>query len=284
MTWSTAKGFWAIGQRLGGQRSIAIALTRVHAVPDPESASLWGEHALCRSVPFHRPRADAEQVVNGKTQSIQNRRFRDYSARRGFSKERFIAGQGQLNSAVELLEPGPEVTALNKFFRERWRDRLARGYVNEQGGLAEFFESVEFYSERWLTLDEMELPAGYAWSSARRWRETWNLQTGKQIDLWTWFNRKGGNWEPSSSEPGKLEFHSSKALQRLALRLIHMDPDCTEQEVSIDDPRLAQNGIAFSSGFGPCLQVAVLPFKAPRYTQILRAAPTVLKICLHSMA
>jgi hypothetical protein len=200
-------------------------------------------------------------VVIGKTQSIQNRRFRDYSARSGFSKERFKAGQGQLNSAVELLEPGPQVKALNKFFRERWRDRLARGYVNEQGGLAEFFESVEFYSERWLTLDEMELPAGYSWSSASRWRETWNLQTGKQLDLWTWFNKNGGSWGPSNSEPGKLEFHISVALQRLAQRLILMDPDCKEQEVSINDPRLAQNGIAFSSGFGPCLKEAVLPFK-----------------------
>jgi hypothetical protein len=159
------------------------------------------------------------------------------------------------------MDAGPHIAELNSLLRERWRTRLARSYVRESGGLAEFTEGVTFLSDRWLVLEEMELPDGYAWSSAAAWHETWNLKTGKRVDLWSWFNPQGGNWHPSESNPsGGAEFRPSAALLARAKRLVTQDPDCAGKDVDLDDPRLSPTGIQFSTGSGPCKQVFVLTF------------------------
>lgn len=257
-----ADGLAGVWSAPGGQKSLPIALSRVQASPDDFSSSEWGEHALCRSLAFYGPRADAEKVVAGAAQSFGGRHFRDLYAQSFIPSAK--SGEPRVNSTVELLAPGPHTAQINGFLRARWRGRLARSYIHD-GGLGEFSESVEGYTDRWLTLREMELPAGYAWSSASMWHETWSLQTGKQVDLWSWFNAKGGRWQPSEINPqAGLVFNTSPALLALAKRRVSQDPECKDKDISLDDPRLVAAGMQFSTGFGPCKQDFVLSFQSLR--------------------
>jgi len=244
-----------------GKKTAPLALTRLPFAPDEDSEFWWRDNALCRSVSFYGPRADAEQVMPGPTQQSENRHYRELFARSYVADKKQGGDKWSGNNTVELLDASQPVAGINQALRARWRTRLARSYVEEQGGLGDFFERVTWYSDRWLVLEEMEWTAGYGISGSTMWHETWNVKTGKKVDPWSWFGPKGGSWKPAESGPrAPPEFHPSAPLLRIVGRHYSADPDCNKR-ADTDDPRPSRQGLEFYSGFGPCRQVIVIPWR-----------------------
>ncbi|MBV8633527.1 MAG: hypothetical protein JO002_03475 [Burkholderiaceae bacterium] len=243
------------------QQGQTFTLHRVAAQADPESAGWWGKRPLCRSISFYGPRADAEQLVAGEPQGEAGRHYREVYAGSYYSDKARKEGLGQRASFIELLGNDSRIVPINRALRERWHVRLARTYIGENGGLAEVAERVDLFTARWLTLSEWEWFDGYGASGISMWHETWDLNTGRKIDPWSWFNKKGGHWKTAN---GAVEagagFEPSKTLNRIAQRYAVPDDECKDG-LWLRDPRPTQKGLVFSTGYGPCLNEFTVPFR-----------------------
>lgn len=226
------------------------------------TAATAGEDSnLCEATQFFKPVVDAIKLVPGPVQGSGRHKYQALSP--GFQKRG--APNGSEPSGIMVLGLGAGSEALNKILQQRLRERMARGRDTRLGGLADSGEEVTWLSERWLTLREMEWPRGYGISSISVWYETWDLSTATKVDLMRWFNARGGTWHEENGNDGMEQvFKPSRALAKAIGPGDDNggDPECKAQEKSWGRPRLAEGGIEFEQGNGPCQNFATLSYKA----------------------
>lgn len=218
------------------------------------AAAMGTDHNLCDAGQFFKPVADAEKLVAGPVKKFGRHGYQELSTR--------IQERGQRESfapnAIVLRDYGAIGAAVNQSLQARLRERLARHHDTRMNGLEESFEEVVWLSDRWLTLREMEWAAGHGVSGSSSWYETWDLTTGAKVDLWRWFNARGGTWNAEQS------FTTTRALQKAIGPFDNNggDPDCKDPDKSWRDPRIVAGGIEFEAGVvGPCLESSVVSFK-----------------------
>ncbi len=202
-----------------GKRSAPIALERV-------STSSGNE--LCDSDAYNGPRVEAAQIVTGKLEHFEGKRFRTISALEV--------------STIEILEDGPQITAVNQALRAKLRNEIAdyfRCYESLNSRKGDFgdysvSEFPVFWTSRWLTLaGSAETDCGGPHPNHNSFYTTWDLKRGKTADLWTWFDGE------------KKE--ASAALNKVIIAHSQGNDECTEVIAENKDYSLhpAKDGMVF---------------------------------------
>lgn len=160
-----------------GKRSAPIVLERV-SVPSEDDR-------LCDGEAYNGPRVDAVKITAGSPETFEGKRFRTLSA-----------GVNEAVSTIELLESKPAIASVNQALRAELREEIGSYYqcLNSENiqAVAEaeysFTTSPVFWSSRWLTLavTANNYCGGFG-INHHYWYSTWDLVSGKRVDLWTWF-------------------------------------------------------------------------------------------------
>jgi len=177
-----------------GKRSAPIALERVNTPSGNE---------LCDSDAYNSPRIETAKIVTGKLEHFEGKRFHTISALEV--------------STIEIVEVGPQTTAVNQALRAKLRKEIANYFrcfeslnTREEGfGDYSVSETPVFWTSRWLTLAESaETDCGGAHPNHGYFYTTWDLKLGKVADLWTWFD--GGEKEASAPLNKVIIAHSQR--------------------------------------------------------------------------
>jgi hypothetical protein len=206
-------GRWS---RPGQKESFPIRLVRV---PLPNSASqsktdkefarecAWDAYNLPLEVP--------PKVVIGEVQSFEDRRYR-------LQNVSVDGADGVTLSAsvVELLEPGSHIDAINRQLTKRLPRTLAemkqtlywcrRNQLDSSGedGDSANWTDIRFWTDRWLSVEDRDTSnCGGAHPSAGGSYRTWDLASGKELNLWTWFR----NSRKPDSDPRYAGYYFSYA-------------------------------------------------------------------------
>jgi hypothetical protein len=179
---------------------VPIALTRVGAA-DPKAC---GSDAFI--APLEAP--SAPRVVTGPRIDYQGHGYRELS--------------GLNQATMQILVPGAAVDAINRDLRAviddspkavseynaRRRENLAtRGYVMDD----ENNVSPSFWSDRYVSINFYSWAAGTGKNGISSDDLTWDLATGKRIDLWSWFGVKRDRPADNSAiMPARLLAHFAK--------------------------------------------------------------------------
>jgi hypothetical protein len=173
---STLTGSW---KKKDGAGATPISLTRVGAV-DPKAC---GSDAF--AAPLEAP--SAPRVVTGPRTDFNGHGYRTLS--------------GLNQATIQILVPGAAADTINRDLRaviddttkavaeynERRRNNLAtRGFVMDD----ENNVSPSFWSDRYLSINFYSWAAGMGASGISSYDLTWDLTTGKRVDLWGWFGVK----------------------------------------------------------------------------------------------
>lgn len=129
---------------------------------------------------------------------------KEFAPGRSFRPLRF-AGQ----ATVELFGPEPTLAAINRELRRDFdtgKDAIKeyfdkrREFLGRVGVPAEDENTTEpeYWTSQWLSIRNYTWAAGTGRSGISWFYRTWDVQTGKQVDLWTWF----GSRKESLSVPG----------------------------------------------------------------------------------
>ncbi|GLI38328.1 hypothetical protein KI811_16710 [Geobacter hydrogenophilus] len=187
-----------------GKRSTPIVLERVSAPAN--------EGQLCDDEAYNGPRIDAVKINAGSPENFEGKRFRTLSA-----------GVDTTISTVELLESGPGVAGVNQALRAELRERIGNYYEclgsdnTRAEEVAEYSvtESPVFWSSRWLALAVVaDDYCGGLRINHHYWYSTWDLSSGKNVDLWTWFEG--------------MKYEASAALNKIIVAHAKFDEECAE--------------------------------------------------------
>jgi hypothetical protein len=175
-TESTLTGSW---KKKDGAGATPITLTRVGAA-DPNAC---GSDAFV--APLEAP--SAPRVVTGPRSDFNGHSYRTLS--------------GLNQATIQILLPGAAADTINRDLRaviddsgkavseynERRRNDLAtHGIVMDD----ENNVSPSFWSHRYLSINFYSWAAGMGASGISSYDLTWDLSTGKRVDLWQWFGVK----------------------------------------------------------------------------------------------
>lgn len=181
-----------------GAKTLPIALTLVDGRDDP---------AACARESFMLPLEQAPRVTPGKRQKFNQHVYRT------------LTGVGQ--QTLELLDAGHGIASINQQLRAlvdespatvaayRAADRRVFG-GNPMGGPDELNATPAYWSSNWITVNFYRWAAGMGKSGISYGQLTWNLATGKRVDLWRWF----GGADAYADDP----FHAGHAPMPAALR------------------------------------------------------------------
>jgi hypothetical protein len=188
---STLTGSW---KKKDGTSATPIALTRVGAA-DPKAC---GSDAF--AAPLEAP--SASRVVTGPRSDFNGRGYR------------MLSGLNQ--ATIQILVPGAAADTINRDLRaviddsakavaeynERRRNNLAtRGFVMDD----ENNVSPSFWSDHYLSINFYSWAAGMGASGISSYDLTWDLTTGKRVDLWGWFGvKRDQSTDNSSTMPARL--------------------------------------------------------------------------------
>lgn len=120
----------------------------------------------------------------------------EYATGRSFRRLRF-AGQ----ETIELFGPEPTLAAINRELRRDFdtgKDTIKeyfdkrREFLGRVGVPAEDENTTEpeYWTSQWLSIRNYTWAAGTGRAGISWFYRTWDIQTGKQVDLWTWFGSR----------------------------------------------------------------------------------------------
>jgi hypothetical protein len=174
---TTLTGSWK--KKKDDTAGVPITLTRVGAA-DPKAC---GSDAFV--APLEAP--SAPRVVTGPRTDFNGHGYRTLS--------------GLNQATIQILVPCAAADTINRDLRaviddgakavteynERRRNNLAtRGFVMDD----ENNVSPSFWSDRYLSINFYSWAAGMGASGISSYDLTWDLATGKRVDLWRWFGAK----------------------------------------------------------------------------------------------
>ena len=152
---------------------------------------------------------------------------KEFAPGRSFRPLRF-AGQ----ATVELFGPEPTLAAINRELRRDFdtgKDAIQeyfdkrREFLGRVGVPAEDENTTEpeYWTSQWLSIRNYTWAAGTGRSGISWFYRTWDVQTGKQVDLWTWFgSRKESLHVPGAGPVVATSGGSMTPKLRLALPLL----------------------------------------------------------------
>lgn len=262
----TVTGRWS---KPGQKESLPVRLVRV-PLPTPEKQTTTEKEFAreCASDAYNLALEVPPQVVAGEVTQFEGRRYRVHSVSAA------TAGGDSLRvSVIELLEPGPQVEAINRRLMkslprtlEQMKKSLywcRRNNLDSGGEDGEEMEWTEpkFWTDRWLSVEDRHSSnCGGAHPSAGGSYSTWDLATGKQVNLWTWFrnsrkpdsNPRYAGYYFSYAAPEKLNDIIVKAAVRQSKAGRPKEPDSCVDALEANAEyrlRLGKEGIVFSTVF-----------------------------------
>ncbi|HEX7867665.1 MAG TPA: hypothetical protein VF555_22085 [Variovorax sp.] len=128
----------------------------------------------------------------------------EYATGRSFRRLRF-AGQ----ETIELSGPEPTLAAINRELRRDFDTKKEtvqeyfdkrRQFLGQVGVPAEDENTADpsYWTSQWLSVRNYTWAAGTGRAGISWFYRTWDLQTGRQVDPWTWF----GSRKESLNRPG----------------------------------------------------------------------------------
>lgn len=181
-----------------GAKTLPIALTLVDGRDDP---------AACARDSFMLPLEQAPVVRPGKRRNFNQHAYR------------VLSGAGQ--QTLELLDAGSGAASINRQLRvlldespstvAAYRAADRRAFAgNPMAGPDEVNATPAYWSSSWITVNFYRWAAGMGKSGISYGQLTWNLATGKRVDLWRWF----GGADAHADDP----FYTGHAAMPAALR------------------------------------------------------------------
>lgn len=174
--------------------AVPIALTRVSSA-DP---------AACGSDGFVAPleASSAPRVVTGPRTDFGGHAYRTLS--------------GLNQATIQILAPGAAANAINRELRaviddspaavaeynlRRRNDLASRGFVMDDENTV----TPSYWSDRYLSINFYSWAAGMGQTGISSQNLTWDLVTGKRVDLWGWFGvTRDGAADDNAAMPRRL--------------------------------------------------------------------------------
>jgi len=149
-----------------------------------------GEEQPCASAAYNTALEDFPKLVTSRALLFKDRQDRQFRSLR-------LADQ----MTVELLAPGAPVAAINRQLREvlpKTKKDLAEYFAQRRNFLGmngmmmedELHAEPSFWSARHVTVSFYRWAAGMGRNGISNDFRTWDLQTGKEVDVWSWFGSK----------------------------------------------------------------------------------------------
>jgi len=96
---------------------------------------------------------------------------------------------------LELFGPEPATAEVNRQLRQDL-DRLRKRCEPSEPNAADTGDEIEtepvYWTSQWVTVKNYIWYAGTGTAGISRGHRTWDLQSGQQVDLWSWFGQAGG--------------------------------------------------------------------------------------------
>lgn len=133
-----------------------------------------------------------------------------------------------------------------------------RQFLGDMGLAAEgeSFAEPYYWSSDWITVHFYHWPPGYGARGITLSYRTWNLRTGKEVDVWEWFGTKSYGYIDMAPLPPKLKAYILKNLK--------VEPDCDDNYFGQGDfhATLEPSGIKFwENAFGSgCEKEFTIPY------------------------
>lgn len=241
-----------------GSRTLPLHLTRINGLKSDETA--------CSSLLFHNPRLEGVRVISKP------------ALKDGVRYTRLILDHlGHFNSvSVETFAiegNAPAVARINAKLREplasgpeSWFEcvRVSLKHLPYEG---DSYEKIEprMVSHRWLSVEsQSDWNCGGAHPESGSRSRTFNLQTGREVDLHDWLNAK------AVARQRYDDGHESKKLVPAFRTFIiagwkHGDPDCTDTVRSAEywHIELTRTGLVFTPDLPRVAQACGEEFRVP---------------------
>lgn len=168
---------------------------------------------------------------------IETGKKEEFAAGRSFRRLRF-AGQ----ETIELSGPEPTLAAINRELRRDFdtgKDTIKeyfdkrREFLGRVGVPAEDENTANpsYWSSQWLSIRNYTWAAGTGRSGISWFHRTWDLQTGRQVDPWSWFGPRPQL--QSQKAPGQISGTGSSPLppklRRFLFRYADIQPSKAEE-------------------------------------------------------
>lgn len=266
-------GIWTIkvqGDQITGNwsnfaktKTLPISLSRFKSISSNDASSC--SPGLSVFDPVVYPHVRSEKVAFEGEQTVNGGRFRVQSALDGAVK------------SVELIDDGETITVLNTLLANELRVRISDYYGCPINGeqysgkgrkqeKPDYYSSIEplFWNVQWISF--VARTSGYCGGAhpfSNYSYSTWNLSTGKELNLWEWVkNSKKADSSPeyehyyfSYSAPDRLNrIITKKAIKQ---RLAFNPKEATEENNCLDviqgnneyEIRLSKTGFIFTQVF-----------------------------------
>lgn len=180
-----------------------------------------GDEQPCASTAYNSALEDFPSLVTSRALLFKDRKDRQFRSLR-------LADQ----MTIELLAPGAPVAAINQQLRAvlpRNKAALAdyfeqrRNFLGMYGTMMEDELHVEpsYWSQRHVTISFYRWAAGMGRNGISNDFRTWDLQTGKEVDVWSWFGSK--------SPAGTSDMSALPArLKALLFKDVVLDQECKD--------------------------------------------------------
>lgn len=169
-------------------------------------------------------------LLDKERQDIKNEKFqREIKKYNGKTYQEIAFSElvGRELSTIQLMEKGPVGVELNRKLYNSFKEQLATLYeCPKDSHYEDLFEhrysvTINFWDSDWITL----LDGGYTYCNGRGahpWGtggiNTYDLHTGKSVDLWAWFQGKRLTYEEENHEKRELYYWLPEGLRQLILK------------------------------------------------------------------
>jgi hypothetical protein len=283
-SWSDHNGSWSLdpvdseqitGQWTGpGDSPAMISLTRMPAGTERDRSS------PCASRAFNEPTETPPLVTAGPTLSTGGLNYRIITLNAGRADEAASArglhidtleivsedpAAKRLNAVLRQRLPVSDADLLNRLYSCRRRERDADG---QEGIASERIVAVKFIKERWLSV-QTDDNSNCAAPRTAHWvnHYTWDLQSGRVVDLVRWFKNAPAVNNPEGQAPGEYAEQLPPALRALVVAGLTPAQLAACPALGSPDagyiPHLEDDGMRFSfpgSGQPPCTNEALVPY------------------------
>lgn len=216
-------GNWSLNPPQGGNitgswthpktgKSLPVALKLLAAAGDLD-------HPTCASDAYNAALENVPALKTSKPKTFEGRQYRNLGVADAITVELIASGEGVAKINARLREVLPKnKAALADYFETR------RQHLGQNGWAAEAEVDAEptYWSSRWVTVKFYRWAAGYGASGISMNYRTWDLKTGQEADVWTWFGTRASKGDGAADDKSELPPRLRQALFKDA----STDPEC----------------------------------------------------------
>jgi len=173
------------------------------------------DHPTCASDAYNTALEAMPPLKTAKPVTFEGRQYRNLSLADAITVELLAPGDGVAKINAQLRDVLPKNKAeLAGYFKARRQHLGQNGWAAED----EVHADPTYWSARWVTIKFYRWAAGYGSSGISMNYRTWNLKSGQETDVWTWFGTRASQGDDKSELPSRLR----QALFKDAVA----DPEC----------------------------------------------------------